>query len=108
MRSAQDRPPEIVEEAGYLQDARDLFIYILLWPANFGRSVLLPWYRKQRADAKEQVSKLLYGDSPFACRVRFTGINFLVFCSIVFLFLENINLAFLSAKHDKQFAMVGA
>eukprot|EP00980_Cylindrotheca_fusiformis_P021686 scaffold8529_cov137-Cylindrotheca_fusiformis.AAC.16 len=35
-------------------------------------------YHNMRMKAKFRVSQLLYGDSPFACRIRVTGINFLV------------------------------
>lgn len=107
VRSAQEKPEEVVEETGYLQNAKDFFLDIVSWPADFSRSTLLPLYRRQRSNAKQKVALLLYGDSPFACRVRVTGINFLVFCSITFLFLELINLAFLPADYDKQFAAIG-
>lgn len=107
LRSAQDKPMEDLEETGYLQDVWDCLMDVVAWPADFSRSTLLPWYRNQRANAKQRVTELLYGDSPFACRVRITGINFLVFCSFCFLLLEVVNLAFLPASYDREFSIVG-
>lgn len=108
LRSAQDKPAEVLEETGYLHDARDFVVDIISRPTDYGRSKLLPWYQKQRANAKHTTTLLLFGDSPFSCRMHFTGINFLVFCSITFLFLDVINLAFLPATYDKQVSIVGA
>ena len=104
--AAHDEPLEEEDEPGYLQ-CFDFLLDLLSWPTDFMQSTLLPWYRKQRSNAKQQVTHLLYGDAPFACKVRVTGINFLVFCSIVFMFLEVINLAFLPAKYDNAVAIVG-
>lgn len=107
VRSAQDRPIEDVEEPGYLQDAWGCLRDMLSWPADFSRSTLLPWYRQKRTNAKQQATQLLYGDAPFSCKVRVTGINFLVICNFIFLFLEVINLAFLPARYDQGIAILG-
>lgn len=107
VRSAQDKPVEILEEAGYLRDAWDLFMDVIAWPADFSRITLLPWYRMQRKNAKDRVAQLLFGDAPFACRIHITGINFLVLCSFWFLFMESINLAFCSASLDMEFSIIG-
>jgi hypothetical protein len=108
VRSTQDKPMEEEEESGYFQNAVECFMDTIAWPAEFFRSTMLPWYHMQRLNAKLQVTKLLYGDAPFACKVRVTGINLLVFCSFVFLLLEVVNLAFFPATFDKEVAIVGA
>jgi hypothetical protein len=107
VRTAQDKPMEDMEETGYLQDAWDFFIDVVSWPADFSGSTLQPWYRRQRENAKQKVTQFLYGDAPFSCKLHITGINFLVFCSFMFLFLEVINLAFLPASYDREFSIVG-
>ena len=107
VKSAHDKPVETLEEIGYLFGARDLLLDFVSWPADFFRSKLRPWYQHHRANAKRLVTLLLYGDSPFACRVRITGINLLVFCSTTFLFLEVVKLGFIPAQYDKELSIVG-
>lgn len=107
VRSAQDKPEEESKEGGYLKDVWGGFIDSISWPADFGRSVLIPFYRKQRTNAKKVVAQALYGDDPFSCNVRVTGINFVALCSFVFLFLEVINLSFFPASYDRGMAIVG-
>lgn len=107
VRSAQSLPVEEMEETGLLKDVWGNVIDTLSWPAHFTRSKLLPWYSRQRANAKRNVTHLLYGDAPFACKVRVTGINFLAFCSFTFLFLEVVNLGFLPATYDREVSILG-
>ena len=108
VRSTQDKPIEAIDESGYIQDILDCLLDALSWPADFAQSTLIPWYQNERENAKQYVTSILYGDSPFACKLRITGINILVFCSVIFLFLEVINLAFLPASLDHEVATVGA
>lgn len=107
MRSSLDTPIEEEDEHGYFQDFIDCFLDSISWPADFAQSTLIPWYRKQRENTKRQVTSVLYGDAPFSCRVRITSINILVFCSLLFLFLEVFNLAFLPARADHEVAVIG-
>ena len=107
MKSAHDKPTETLEEIGYFLGARGLLLGFVSWPADFVRSKLFPWYQHQRANAKRVATLLVYGESPFACRVRITGINFLVVCSTTFLFLELVKLGFLPVQYDKQCSIVG-
>ena len=107
IRSSNDNDVEEEEEAGYFQNLMDNMIFIASWPAHFFNASLLPWYRHQRVRAKQRVTQLLYGESPFSCKVRVTGINLLVFCSFVFLFLEVINLGFLPGTVDDEMAIFG-
>jgi hypothetical protein len=106
-RSTQDKPEEIFEETGVLQNCMDTFMNILSWPSDFFMSTLLPFFRKLRLATKRLLTQLLLGDAPFSCKFRVTGINLLVLCSITFLFLETINLAFLPADLDGEMAIVG-
>ena len=105
--TGQEQDVEQEDEVGFLQDKLDRLVDIVSWPADFCQSVMLPMYRKKRTDTKQRVTQLLYGDAPFACKLRVTGINILVFCSFVFLFLEVVNLAFLPASFDNEVAIVG-
>lgn len=98
-----ENEPETKEGAGLLF----LLVACLAWPFKFARSSVATWYRLARAAAKEQVSHVLYGDAPFYCYIRMTGINFLVICSIIYLFLEEVTLAFFPAKWDFGVAVVG-
>ena len=107
VKSAHDKPTEALEDIGLLLNVRDLLLGLVSWPADFVRLTLFPWYQHQRENAKRVVTQLLYGDAPFACRVRITGINFLVFCSTTFLFLEVVKLGFLPVQYDKQCSIVG-
>lgn len=107
VRSTQDKPEEVLEEAGFFQDCMDTCLDILSWPSDFATSTLLPFYRRLRLATKMLATQLLLGDSPFSCKIRVTGINLLVLCSIAFLFLEVANLAFLPADFDDEMAIIG-
>lgn len=81
---------------------------VFSWPVLFWKMTVIPWYKRNRSILKAQVAHMLYGDSPYACRVRVTGINLLVLCSFVYIFLEVIALAFFPASVDNTLAIVGA
>ena len=63
-------------------------------------------YKKNRLRAKILVRKVLLGETGYAFKIRLTGINFLVLCSFSFLFLDVIDLAFLSPDADRAIAIV--
>jgi hypothetical protein len=107
IRSTQDKPAEEKEVLGCMHKSMNFVIDIMMWPADFAQLTMVPMYRKQRNNVKKYVKKLLFGNSPFFCKIRITGINLLVFCSFVFLFLEVVNLAFLPAHVDDEVAIVG-
>lgn len=107
IRSTQDKPIEEPIETGYLQDMLGFLNDIVSWPKHFANSTLYPWYQFQRASFKHAMTRILFGENPFACKIQITGINLLVLCSLVYLFLEVINLAFLGASSDKEVAIVG-
>ena len=81
---------------------------VLSWPVHFSKVTFIPWYKRNRSILKAHVAHMLYGDSPYACRMRVTGINLLVLCSLVYIFLEIIALAFFPASADNALAVVGA
>jgi hypothetical protein len=107
-RSQSDREVEMMEDSGYIRDIFGCLMEAVAWPAYFFRNSILPGYRTMHMIAKIRVSQMLYGDSPFACRIRVTGINFLVFCSVAFLFLEVANLAFIPPHVNSQVLIVEA
>jgi hypothetical protein len=69
-------------------------------PVNFVKDPVVPWYQEKRAKAKEQVRHILWGDAPYFCRIRITGVNVLVCCSFIYMFIEVTALAFFPARWD--------
>lgn len=106
-RSVSDKEIEIFDDSGYMQDALGCLCDALSWPSEFFHATFLPWYHRLRVSTKIRVAQLLYGDSPFSCKFRFTGINVLVICSLVFLFLEVANLAFFHPGFETEVTIVG-
>jgi hypothetical protein len=98
-RSAVTHEPSTRESAG--------FVALLGWPVKFVQSTLVPMYHNVRAASKEQVKHLLFGEAPFYCRLRVTGINLLVLCSFIYMFIEVVALAFLPASLDYGVAVFG-
>ncbi|VEU33814.1 unnamed protein product [Pseudo-nitzschia multistriata] len=71
------------------------------------RGTVVPLCRRTKRAGKACLVNLLHGNDPFSCKIRFTGINLLVMCSTVFLFLEVAQLAFLPADTDDICAAIG-
>lgn len=57
-------------------------------------------YRSARVHTKVQTAKFLYGNTPYSFDLQFTGVNFLVLCSVIYMFIDNIRLAFFSRASD--------
>jgi hypothetical protein len=68
---------------------------------------MIPFYNTSRVTAKQLVGHMIRGDDGFAITVRFSGINFLVLCSLIFLFVDAVTLAFLSERWDHPLAVLG-
>lgn len=68
---------------------------------------VVPWYAQMRNCAKTQIRRWMYGEHGCALHLRFSGINFLVLCSLFFLFLEVMLLAFFPNNWDRAFAIIG-
>jgi len=64
------------------------------------------WLRKIRHKVQVQVDSCLNGNRPYAISIRFTGINFLVICSIWYLFIDQLRLAFMPHTADFGCAVV--
>lgn len=107
VRSTQDKAEEVLEETGVFHECMDMFVGVLSWPHHFFVSTLFPFYKRLRSALKRMVTLSLNGDAPFSCKLRVTGINLLVSCSMAFLFLEVINVAFLPADMDSEMAIIG-
>jgi len=64
------------------------------------------WLRKIRHKFQVQVDSCLNGNRPYAISIRFTGINFLVICSIWYLYIDQLRLAFMPHTADFGCAVV--
>ena len=109
-RAARQTRWSIPDDAKKIKEDKGLewLSAILCWPVRLTKTRLIPSYKKTRATLKYHVSNLLYGDAPYACELRMTGINFLVVCSFIYMFLEVAALAFFPAHADNTLAIVGA
>lgn len=73
--------------------------------ANIARRILIGaslFHRK----LKEQASKCLSGRRPYKISFKFTGVNFLVLCSLWYLYIDQFRLAFLPHAADFSCAIV--
>jgi hypothetical protein len=68
---------------------------------------VVPWYQRLRQNTKMAVQQMLHGEAGWALHVRFSGINFLVCCSLIFLFHDVFALAFVPASYDFSFMVLG-
>lgn len=85
----------------------ELTLILAGWPVQFAKKKAIPFYRSARTTLKQHMTTLLFGQSPYACKIRMTGINLMVLFSFIYLFLEVIALAFLPARADFAVAVVG-
>lgn len=102
-RSTNARPASTREKGG----VASFLDATLLRPVKFVKNSVVPWYQAKRVDAKEKVRHMLWGDAPFYCKFRITGVNILVLCSFVYMFIEVTALAFFPAHWDYGVAVVG-
>jgi hypothetical protein len=79
---------------------------LLRWRNAVTRRVV-PWYQRARQDSKVVVQRLWHGEAGWALRLRFSGINFLVCCSLIFLFHDVFTLGFLPTSYDSYFMVLG-
>jgi hypothetical protein len=64
-------------------------------------------YTQSRRTAKTLLQRWLHGENGYACTMRFSGINFLVLCSLIFLFYDVLPLIFLSKNLDQACTILG-
>jgi hypothetical protein len=99
-RSAAEDVHHVVRDDGFFQEVVMVLSGCVSWPARFARTTLRPFYRDFRLGAKQFATSTMHGDKGFAYRVSCTSINILVLCSVTYLFLEPISLAFLPSHFD--------
>ena len=61
---------------------------------------VVPQLERTMTSTKAIATQLVQGGRPFSCKVRITGINVVVVCSILFLFLQVFQLGFLPPEWD--------
>jgi len=66
----------------------------------------LPLWRRCSVFMKGRARLFLHGSDPFVCRVRVTTVNFVVICSIWYMFMDQIRLAFIPPRADNALAYV--
>lgn len=98
---------EFEKETSEKEDKVSWISVAMQWPVKFMRETVVPMIRRVRASAKHQVTMILYGSNPYSCKLRATGINLLVICSFMYLFLEAIALAFFPSASDFTVAVIG-
>ena len=76
--------------------------------AVFANDTVKPLLRVAKARTKKHIALILYGQNPYSCQIRATGVNLLVCCSAIYLFLESLALAFFPAGSDFAVAAFGA
>ncbi len=68
---------------------------------------VIPTYIRTRNGGKEQLQRLLHGEPGCALHFRFSGINFLVCCSLLFLFHDVFALGYLPPSADSVVDLIG-
>ena len=68
---------------------------------------VIPTYIRTRNDGKKQLQRLLHGEPGCALNFRFSGINFLVCCSLLFLFHDVFALGYLPPSADFAVDLIG-
>jgi hypothetical protein len=99
-RSAAEEVDHVHRHDGLFQQVGMVLSGCVSWPAYFVRTTLRTFYRDFRAGAKAIATSTMHGDKRYAYRVSCTSINVLVLCSLIYLFLEPISLAFLTSDYD--------
>lgn len=65
----------------------------------FSRNIGDPWMSLRRT-MKHHVTLMIMGLSPYAIQIRITGVNVLVCCSFLFLFIDQIRLVLYGPQYD--------
>jgi hypothetical protein len=81
--------------------------------ARGGRSAdvvgrLSMWGKRMIMTVKAQTEAFLNGKRPYGISCRFTGVNFLVICSIWYLYIDELRLAFMPRSADYPCAVISA
>jgi hypothetical protein len=105
-RSRMNMADENVQNAPNIDFCEQLMISLMQFCANAKRR-LIPTYVRTRNGTKQLVQRLLHGESGYALHFRFSGINFLVCCSLLFLFHDVFTLGYLPASADVVMDTIG-
>lgn len=85
-------------------------IFPFLWLYDAGTSVarkhVLPMVRSTLDAVRRQASLMLNGKSPYMCPLRCTMVNFIVLCSVWYMFADMVRLAFLPPRMDKSISKI--
>ena len=74
---------------------------------QFMTGSVVPFIGRSIALTKVLFTTLMRGMRPFSCKIRITGINLLVLCSTLFLFLQIVQLGWGSPEMDGNVAIIG-
>ena len=66
------------------------------------------WGKRMIMTVKAQTEAFLNGKRPYGISCRFTGVNFLVICSIWYLYIDQLRLAFMPRSADYPCAVISA
>ena len=68
---------------------------------NFIETFVVTPFSKFQVAARHQITLFLLGLSPYSLEIRCTGVNLLVCCSFLFMFLDQIRVAFVPPEMDR-------
>lgn len=68
---------------------------------------VVPFYTSARNATKVQIKAILQGEGGYGISCHFSGVNFLVLCSFIFLFEDVFALAFLPSGSDQSATILG-
>ena len=90
------------------EDKTNCFTACISWPVKFLNNAAIPAFQMGKRALKRHIAMFLFGETPYACQIRATGINVLVLCSLAYVFLESITLTFIPANANFAASLVGA
>ncbi|GAX12010.1 hypothetical protein FisN_8Lh104 [Fistulifera solaris] len=85
-----------------------LWFWLAVSPLHFLTTKALPFYKHTKRSTKRLVESIVHGKDGYELRFRCTAINFLVLCSLIYLFVDVVALAFLSTETDFAVSAVAA
>lgn len=81
-------------------DNSDRLLWLATSPLRLFKMKVLPFYQQARLSMKWLTKNIMHGEDGYVLRFRCTAINFLVLCSLIYLFIDVIALAFLPPETD--------
>eukprot|EP00523_Entomoneis_sp_CCMP467_P008375 CAMPEP_0168730186 /NCGR_PEP_ID=MMETSP0724-20121128/6603_1 /TAXON_ID=265536 /ORGANISM="Amphiprora sp., Strain CCMP467" /LENGTH=1375 /DNA_ID=CAMNT_0008777121 /DNA_START=24 /DNA_END=4148 /DNA_ORIENTATION=- len=89
-----------------LENTCFLIILPLLWIYDMGYYLVSTFLAPVGRFLKNQARLILTGQSPYACQLRMTVVNFVVLCSIWYMFVDQARLAFFPPESDYPVAVI--